>query len=131
MAGKLLYTEEQRAEARRIGQRLAWAREAQGLTRQQLAALAGIDVSMARNMEIGDRVPSVFLAMSLCHILRISPQYLLWGMLQGVDGELSARLARQHPELLLPEQMSHANTPNPGKTSKSRQSTAHDSVAAA
>jgi transcriptional regulator with XRE-family HTH domain len=129
MARKLLHTEEQRAEARRIGQRLAWAREAHGLTRGELATHAGIDISFVRNMEIGARVPSVFLAMSLCHILRISPQYLLWGMLQGVDGELSAKLARAHPELLLPEQMSHANTPNPGKTSKSRQSTSLASAA--
>jgi transcriptional regulator with XRE-family HTH domain len=123
MPTKLGHTPEQHAEAAKIGQRLAWARQAQGLTRADLATRAGVDASFIKSIENGLRVPSVFLAMSLCHILEISPQYLLWGILQGVASELSAKLARAHPELRTSAPLSHADTPNPGKTSKSRQNT--------
>jgi transcriptional regulator with XRE-family HTH domain len=121
------HTETQKAEARLIGQRLRWAREAQDIGRPELAERLGVDITMVRNMEIGERVPSVFLAMSLCHILGISPQYLLWGMLQGVEGELSAKLAREHPELPVSGRPSHAEMPNPGKTRKSVRSSRRDS----
>lgn len=128
MAKQVPPTEQQRFEALRIGQRLEWAREAKGVTRTQLAQAAGVATAMVRNMENGTRVPSVFLAMSLCHILEISPQYLLWGSLQGVAGELSAKLARAHPELRTGAPLSHEDTPNPGKARRSRQNT--DSVSA-
>jgi len=112
--------EAQSAEAKRIGQRLRWAREGQDMSRVQLALHAGVDAKMIRHMEVGERVPSVFLAMSLCHILGISPQYLLWGILQGCEQELAARLAREHPELTIPRgPIVHGDMPNPGKTRRS------------
>jgi DNA-binding XRE family transcriptional regulator len=115
-------SETQRAEARRIGDRLRWAREGHEMTRVQLAAHAGIDWTMVRNMEAGTRVPSVFLAMSLCHILGISPPYLLWGILEGCESELAARLWQDHREELRHSAMPivHQEMPNPGKTGKSR-----------
>jgi transcriptional regulator with XRE-family HTH domain len=127
-----LHTPAQRAEGLKIGERLQWAREGQGMTRMQLAAHLGIHHGMVRNMEQGTRVPSVFLAMSLCHVLGISPQYLLWGILQGCETELQARLRRDHPELTLPDRpVQHSKMPNPGKTGRSVRSNARASSAAA
>jgi transcriptional regulator with XRE-family HTH domain len=115
-----LHTPEQQTEGKRIGERLRWAREAQSMTRTQLADALSIDISMVRRMELGTRVPSVFLAMSLCHVLCISPQYLLWGILQGCESELSAKLGRDHPELIPSKRPAyHAEMPNPGKTGRS------------
>ncbi len=112
-------TEADLVEARIIGQRLRWAREALGMSRLQLAAHAGIDPSMVRCMERGERVPSIFLAMSLIHILGISPQYLLWGVLQGCEIEVQTKLALAHGvSLMLPDSVVRGATPNPGKTRK-------------
>jgi transcriptional regulator with XRE-family HTH domain len=114
--------DDQQVEARRIGERLRWAREAQNITRLNLATYAGIDWTMIRHIEHGRRVPSVFLVMSLCHILRISPQYLLWGVLSGLDEELHTKLAREHPELLAGGSVRHSAMPNPGKTRRTKPS---------
>lgn len=110
----------QRTEAKRIGQRLAWARKAQNMTRQQLANAVGVDHSMIRYMELGQRVPSVFLAMSLMHVLQISPQYLLWGEMLRVEPGLAARLTHLHPEFQRPLSTPYGATPFPGKTGRSR-----------
>jgi DNA-binding XRE family transcriptional regulator len=107
----------QRREAMLIGQRVSWAREAHELNRQQLAKCVGTSRDAIHKIETGLRIPSVFLVQSLCHVLRISPQYLLWGSLQGVDEELAATLAVAHPELGEP-----IEKPFPGKTRKSMRS---------
>jgi len=105
----------QKAEAQRIGRRITWAREALGYNRSELSRELGIDPAFVGKIETGLRIPSVFLVMSLCHVLHISPQYLLWGSLQGVDGELAAKLGGAHPELLQP-----LARPYPGKTRTGR-----------
>jgi transcriptional regulator with XRE-family HTH domain len=119
----MAHTTEQQAEAERIGARLRWAREALGLTRAQLSVRIGCRPWMVGAMESGNRVPSVFLAMSICHSLGISPQYLLWGILQECERELTARLSRAHPELRLPgEEVKHSEMPRPGKRGSVQQS---------
>jgi transcriptional regulator with XRE-family HTH domain len=105
----------QKEEAKRIGQRVRWARElVSGETATNLAAFLGVDTSSLRHIERGARLPSIHLLMTLCHALRISPQYLLWGSLEGVDPELAARLKSAHPELSWP-----SSPPAPGNTRNS------------
>ena len=105
----------QKREAQRIGTRLKWAREILGYSRSELARELGIDPAFVTKLEQGVRIPSVFLVMSLCHVLHISPQYLLWGSVQGVEGELATKLSAAHPELRKP-----SAPPFPGKTRKSQ-----------
>ncbi|HKW20960.1 MAG TPA: helix-turn-helix transcriptional regulator [Ktedonobacterales bacterium] len=89
-------------EAKLIGERLRWVRELVDATPTQLAADLGVDVSAVRHIERGVRSPSLVLLMTICHVLRISPQYLLWGRLEGIDRELAVKLKSLHPELILP-----------------------------
>jgi transcriptional regulator with XRE-family HTH domain len=99
----------QREEAKRIGQRLRWVREVVNATPTEIAADIGVDSTAIRQIERGARLPSIHTLMALCHVLHISPQYLLWGTLEAVDPELAAQLKRLHPELHWP---SAAPTPD-------------------
>ena len=90
------------AQFRMLGIRLKWARVLVEPNRSDFAKSLGVDVSTIRNIENGTRGPSVQLLMAICHSLRISFEYLLQGDLRGVDGELAALLAEQHPELRPP-----------------------------
>lgn len=94
--------EKQKEEAKHIGRRARWARELAGLTPMELASDIGIDRTSLGHIELGRRLPSLHILMSLCHTLRMSPQYLLWGSLEGVDPELAAKLKQLHPELHWP-----------------------------
>ena len=119
VAATMSRPEAHQIEATLIGKRLRWAREAADMTQVQLAAHCGVEPITIRVMEAGKRAPSVFLAMSLCHVLRISPHYLLWGILQEVDPVMLAKLSRAHPELKIPDgPVRHSEMPNPGKTRK-------------
>ena len=112
-------TEADLVEAKIVGRRLRWAREALDMSQRQLAAHAGIDPSFVYAMERGDRTPSLFLAQSLIHILGISPQYLLWGVLQGCEIEVQTRLALMHgANLMLPDSVVRADTPRPDRSRK-------------
>lgn len=95
-------TPAEQLEARRIGQRLAWARELVCGSRRQLARDTGIDEAVLRRIEAGVRMPTVPIVQALCHVLRVSPAYLLEGSLQGVEWELAMRLSAAHPELRKP-----------------------------
>ena len=94
--------ESQKQEAQRIGQRVRWVRELLGITPTQLGADVGVDASLIRHIERGVRLPSIHVLMSLCHVCRVSPQYLLWGSLEAVDLELAGQLKQLHPELQWP-----------------------------
>lgn len=106
-------------EAKRIGQRTKWARELAGMTPTELAADIGVDSTVIRVIERGARLPSLHVMMAICHVLRVSPQYLLLGSLEAVDPELALRLKREHPELQWP-----AAPQAPGHTDTSEQNTA-------
>ena len=110
--------DEQKEEAKQIGVRVRWARELLDKTPTQLAAHMGVDASTLRHIETGIRLPSIHMLMSLCHVLRISPQYLLWGTLEGVEPELAATLKSRHPSLSWP-----SAKPAPGNAHRSPLST--------
>jgi transcriptional regulator with XRE-family HTH domain len=113
--------EEQKEEAKQIGRRLKWVREQVCLTATELAADVGVDTSAIRHIEGGLRLPSIHLLMSLCHVLRISPQYLLWGTLEGVDPELAASLKSLHPTLNWPSAApapGNIHSPAPSKSGR-------------
>ena len=115
----------QEEDAQRIGDRLRWVRELVDSTPTQLAADLGVDSSSVRHIENGIRLPSLRMLMVLCHVLRISPQYLLWGSLVGVEPELAARLKAEHPELSWPAassapDSSHKLRPSSGHRSRTR-----------
>jgi transcriptional regulator with XRE-family HTH domain len=88
--------------AAEMGQRLQWVREALGLTTTQLGAGIDVDEAMIRHIEKGRRGPSVPLIATLCHVLRITPQYLFYGDVRDIDPELRAILLVRHPELRFP-----------------------------
>lgn len=89
------YTELQR----QIGQRILWARELVEPNRAAFARSLGVDRSTVQKIEDGERPPSIFNVMDFAHTLRVTPDYILWGAMRGIDGELAARLAAVHPEL--------------------------------
>jgi len=82
-----------------IGERLRWAREIIEPNRAAFAREIGVDRTTVQKIEDGDRPPSVFNILSFCHALHVSPNYLLLGSMQGMDGELAAALGARHPEL--------------------------------
>ena len=98
-AQRLTVAEAQKALAKAVGERLMWVREHANLTPTELGAHVGVDSSAVRHIERGNRMPSIFLLLSLCHVLRVSPQYVLWGQLDGMDQELQRSLLAAHPEL--------------------------------
>jgi transcriptional regulator with XRE-family HTH domain len=97
-----------------VAERLATARQLVGMTRTELAAACGVDASTIAHVENSVRLPSIHLLMSLRHILRISPQYLMWGSLEAVDPELAVRLKQIRPELSWPSAQ-----PTPGTSDSS------------
>lgn len=100
-----------------IGHRLLWVREALHLSHTQLAVDLGVDEAAIRHIEKGRRGPSVPLIATLCHVLRITPQYLFYGDVRDIDPELRRSLLAEHPELRRP------SMPQPaGKRSSYRKS---------
>jgi transcriptional regulator with XRE-family HTH domain len=105
--------------ARQIGVRLRYVREALQLTTTELGADVGLDEAAIRHIEKGRRGPSVPLIATLCHLLRITPQYLFYGDVRDIDPELREALLQAHPELRWP------SLPQPaGKRSSSRRGSA-------
>ena len=89
------------------GERIRWARKLVEPNRREFARKLGADPSTIRNIENGSRNASVELLERICHSLRISLDYVSKGRLTGVDPELAALLARDHPELL-PERLTYS-----------------------
>lgn len=92
------YTEIQR----QIGERILWAREIVEPNRAKFARELGLDRTTVQKIEDGDRAPSVFNVLQFSHALRVTPNYILLGAMRDIDGELAARLAAAHPELVVP-----------------------------
>jgi len=82
-----------------IGMRIRWAREIMDPNRTGFARAFGFDRTALRDVESGRRPLSIFLLIELIHALKISPNYVFWGDLAGVDGRMAARLVQAHPEL--------------------------------
>ena len=83
-----------------IGRRIRWARELVEPNRAAFARLMGVDTSTLTKIEDGSRAASIFNILDIAHRLRVTPDYILWGSLRGIDGELAALLVKEHPELL-------------------------------
>ena len=116
-------TEKQRQKELALGvaERLREARLLVGLSRTELAAACGVGESTIGHCENSIRLPSIHLLMSLCHVLRISPQYLMNGSLEAVDPELAARLKQRLPELSWPStRPTHDNADNSAPSSGPR-----------
>lgn len=101
-------------QAKRIGQRIRWAREIAYPNRSEFARLVDVDPATIRKIEYGERLPSVLLVQLICHVLHISPQYVLWGRFDGVSNEMRVALQATHPELKKP-----CRPPVPGRRYKS------------
>ncbi len=117
--------EELRVDKEQLGERLRWARELVSGGPTRLAADVGVDTSAIRHIERGVRLPSLHLLQALCHVLRISPQYLMEGSLAGVEPELAAKLKAAHPGLSWPAAApasgnSHNSPPSSGHRPKTR-----------
>jgi len=84
------------------GARIRWAREILEPNRLEFARKLGVDVTTIRNIETGKTNPGLQLAQRICHSLRISLAYVVDGQLSGVDPEMAALLAADHPELAPP-----------------------------
>ncbi|HXI75735.1 MAG TPA: helix-turn-helix transcriptional regulator [Steroidobacteraceae bacterium] len=89
-----------RKRAQEIGARIQWVRELVEPNRSAFARTMGVDRAILRDMESGRRPPSIYAVTDLAHRLKVSTDYILTGSLRGVDGELAAKLASLHPELL-------------------------------
>lgn len=98
-----------------IDRRLHYVRVARCQTPTELGIDLGVDEALIRHIEKGRRGPSVPLIASLCHVLRITPQYLFYGDVRDIDPELRRVLLLQHPELRTPTQPRFA-----GKRSSTR-----------
>src|SRR5215475_9494467 len=93
----------QQAWARRLGQRLRWAREYANGSSIQLAAAWGVDSSLIRHIELGNRVPSLHLLLTLCEVLSVTPHYLLYGEVENIPAATRDTLVTLHPELRFPQ----------------------------
>ena len=85
---------------KQIGTRLKWARELVEPNRAEFARWMGVDRTTIQKIEDGDRAPSVFNILEFALALRVTADYLLFGAMRGIDGEMAARLAAAHPELV-------------------------------
>lgn len=82
-----------------IGQRIKWARELVEPNRAAFARAMGVDRSTVQKIEDGDRAPSIFNILDFSDRLRVTPDYILYGSLANLSGEMAGLLAARHPEL--------------------------------
>lgn len=62
---------------KRLGRKIREKRKQCGLTSQQLADLCHVHDGYIRQLESGKKLPSMPLLLSLCDVLKTSPNYLL------------------------------------------------------
>jgi transcriptional regulator with XRE-family HTH domain len=83
-----------------IGERIRWVRELVAPNAAAFAREMELHHSTLQYIENGSRAPSIFHVMQIADKLRVTTDYILFGTLRGVDGELAATLATRHPELM-------------------------------
>ena len=91
--------EAQKRQTVQIGQRIKWVRQALGSSINQLAVACDVHPSTIHYIELGTRLPSIFLLISLCAKLRVTPQYVLYGDTEKLPADLVETLQAEHPEL--------------------------------
>lgn len=85
-------------DAKRFGAKLKGKRKAKGLTYQELADKCHVNHGYIRQMEAGNKIPSMSLLLTLCDILNTSPNYLFEYVDDNEDKELLERMYKLSPE---------------------------------
>lgn len=83
---------------KRFGKKIREKRKEHGLTSQQLADLCHINDGYIRQLESGRKIPSMPLLISLCDILKTSPNYLLEYVEDNDDQAILERTCKLMPE---------------------------------
>ena len=66
-----------------LGKYINAVRKDRGLTAEQLSEMCNINATYFRQIEGGVKVPSLPVFITICRVLKISPDYLLQGDLEG------------------------------------------------
>ncbi|MCI9601746.1 MAG: helix-turn-helix transcriptional regulator [Lachnospiraceae bacterium] len=74
-------------ERKKLGKRINMTRKDRGFTSDRLSELCHISATYLRQIESGVKMPSLPIFISICNILKISPDYLLQDIL--VENEVS------------------------------------------
>ena len=74
-------------DRRRLGQRINTARKSRGLTSEKLAEACNINATYLRQIESGVKSPSLPMFVTICKELKVSPNYLLPGLVAGSEAE--------------------------------------------
>lgn len=69
-------------DKRSFGRRLYQVRKAKKITSSEMANILGLTPSFVRQIECGNRSPSIDTLIDVCNLLNISPDYLLEGDLK-------------------------------------------------
>lgn len=85
-------------DAKRFGAKLKGKRKEKGLSYQELADLCHVNYGYIRQLESGNKIPSMSLLFNLCDILNTSPNYLFEYVDDNEDKELLARIYKLSPE---------------------------------
>lgn len=71
-----------------LGSRVRQARRQMALTQEELAEKMGISASFLGHIERGSRVASLETLVSLCNVLKVTPEYLLSASLHSFDDSM-------------------------------------------
>lgn len=85
-------------DAKRFGAKLKGKRKEKGLTYQELADICHVNHGYIRQLEAGNKIPSMSLLLTLCDILNTSPNYLFEYADDDEDKEFLERIYKLSPE---------------------------------
>ena len=86
-------------DSKALGKQIGEARRVQGVTSDKLSEMCGVNPTHIRHIESGARTPSLPLFVSICNILRISPDNLLQDSLEENDKDEKIRLSERLQQL--------------------------------
>jgi transcriptional regulator with XRE-family HTH domain len=84
---------------REVGRRLAWAREAIGVSQSECARRLDSNQASWSKYEAGTRLPPPYIMAGFCDLYGVSLDWIYRGLLIGLSRELQAALVQEHPEL--------------------------------
>lgn len=104
-----------------IGERCRWVLEETNPNQTALASELELDASTINKYIQGTRAQSVFFIRNFAARFRVSTDYLLCGVLTGVEERnLALRLAAKHPELVLGVDATPAESDNVSRVGPAR-----------
>lgn len=77
-----------------LGRRINAARKERGMTGERLAEACNINATYLRQIEGGVKTPSLPMFITLCRVLKVSPNYLLPELVSGTEVEKSEEIMR-------------------------------------